>query len=159
MEAWLEFLQDEDSLEFLPFAGPTIEDSKWWIEFQHKRYERDGHGLMALIHKETGELVGQCGLLKQPLDGRTELEIGYHIVPRFRGKGFATEAARAFKAYAFDNDLADSVVSIIHVDNVKSQRVAVKNGMQREYRTEGFGIMPDVPHYVYRVKASNDGTE
>ena len=158
-EAWLEFLQDADTLEFMPFAEPTIEDSRSWIEFQHKRYERDGHGLMALIHKETGELVGQCGLLKQTLDGRTELEVAYHIIPRFRGKGFATEAARAFKEHAFANNLSDSIVSIMHVDNVKSQRVAEKNGMQREYRTETFGIMPGVPHYVYRVKAAEDDTE
>jgi RimJ/RimL family protein N-acetyltransferase len=114
---------------------------------------------MALIHRKTGELVGQCGLLKQTLDGRTELEIGYHIIPRFRGRGFATEAARAFKQYAFDNNLSDSIVSIIHVDNVRSQRVAEKNGMQRESKTEEFGVMPGVPHYVYRAKACDVGTE
>lgn len=35
----------------------------------------------ALIHKETGIFIGQCGLLKQMVDGIDELEIGYSLLP------------------------------------------------------------------------------
>ena len=82
-ETWLEFLQGEDSLDFLPFSGPTLENSRQWMETQLNRYKKDKYGLMALIHKETGEIVGQCGVLKQQVEGKIEFEVGYHIIPRF----------------------------------------------------------------------------
>ena len=66
----LEFMQGVDSLEFAPYAGPTLEESKLWIERQLSRYEKDGYGMMALIHKETGEMVGQSGILIQDVEGR-----------------------------------------------------------------------------------------
>ena len=150
-ETWLEFLQGEDSLEFLPFSGPTLEDSKQWMERQLDRYKKNNCGLMALIHKETGEMVGQCGVLKQEVEGKTEYEVGYHIIPRFRNQGYATEAAMAFKEYIFIHDLSDSVISLIHVDNVKSQRVAEKNGMKRDFITKSFSYMQGIPMYVYRI--------
>lgn len=152
VEPWLEFLQGENSLEFLPFTGPTIEHSKKWIEKQLNRYKDDGHGLMALVDKDTGRMVGQCGLLKQEIDGNVEIEIGYHIVPVFRGKGYATEAAIAFKKLAFKKKMAASIISIIHVDNIKSQKVAERNGMKRDYITRDLKLIKDVPHYVYRIK-------
>ena len=152
-ETWLEFLQGgDDSLEFLPFSGPTIEHSEQWMERQLNRYKKDGYGLMALIHKETGEMVGQCGILKQEVEGIIETEVGYHIIPRFRGQGYATEAAIAFKDYIFENGLSETVISLIHVDNIKSQRVAEKNGMKRDFITKRFGYMDGIPLHVYRIR-------
>ena len=150
-DTWLEFMQGEDSLEFAPYAGPTLEESKLWIERQLSRYEKDGYGMMALIHKETGEMVGQSGILIQDVEGRKETEVAYHIIPRFRNQGYATEAAKAFKEYIFKMGLSESAISLIHVDNVKSQRVAEKNGMKRDYITKRFGYMMGIPMYVYRI--------
>lgn len=153
---WLDFLQGEGSIEYLSFVEPTIECSKWWIERQLNRYKNDGHGLMALNYKETRELVGQCGLLKQEVEGKTEWEIGYHIMPKHRGKGYATEAAIAFKEYAFKNNVADSLISIIHIDNIKSQKVAEKNGMKRDFLTKNYELMKGIPHYIYRINKKNE---
>ncbi|MFC2125388.1 GNAT family N-acetyltransferase, partial [Bacteroidota bacterium] len=140
-ETWLEFLQGDDRPEFISFAGPTLEDSKKWIERQLNRYKKDGYGLMALIKKETGDMVGHCGILIQEVEGIKETEVGYHIIPRFRNQGYATEAAMAFRDYIFEHDLSESVISLIHVDNMKSQRVAEKNGMKRDFITKRFGYM------------------
>jgi len=150
-ETWLEFMQGEGSLDFAPYAGPSHEESKKWIERQLNRYQEDGYGLMALIQKETGEMVGQCGILIQDVEGRKETEVAYHIIPRFRNQGYATEAATAFKEYIFKMGLSESAISLIHVDNVKSQRVAEKNGMRRDFITKRFGYMMGIPMYVYRI--------
>jgi RimJ/RimL family protein N-acetyltransferase len=148
VDPWMEFMLGEGSLDFLPFVGPTREGAEWWIERQLGRYERDGHGLLALVTRSGGDLVGQAGLLTQEVEGRNELEVGYHLMPRFRGVGLATEAARAFIRRALETGMAESVVSIIHVDNAASQRVARRNGMDWERGIEAYGA----PHRLYRTR-------
>jgi RimJ/RimL family protein N-acetyltransferase len=92
-------------------------------------------------------MVGQCGILAQVVDDIPELEVGYHILPQYWGKGYAPEAAKFFINYAFENNLADSIISVIDVGNIKSQRVAEKNGLYREKQTVQMG--DDV--FVYRI--------
>ncbi len=78
----------------------------------------------ALIKKENYAFVGQCGLI-HTVDGVEELEIGYSLMPEFRGKGYALEAAKKCKDFAFENNLSDSLISIIHIDNKESEKVAI----------------------------------
>lgn len=86
----------------------------------------------ALIEKQNGNFIGQCGLLIQKIDGREELEIGYAIMPKFHRQGFASEAAIKCRDHAFENNFTDSIISVIHPDNFKSTAVARKNGMKIE---------------------------
>jgi RimJ/RimL family protein N-acetyltransferase len=146
---WSDFFADKESVEFFPDPGTTsgYGRSQQWIEKQLKRYADNRYGLQALIDKQTGEFIGQCGLLAQDVDGIPEVEVGYHILKKFRGKGYAPEAARLFIEYAFKNNLTDSVISIIHVDNRKSQRVAEKNGLTQEKETSWSGLQV----YIYRI--------
>ena len=94
----------------------------------------------------TGEFVGLCGLLTQEVDGKMELEIGYHLLPGQWHKGFATEAAVFCKAFAREKALAPSVISLIDPDNLPSQRVAERNGLQLERTT----LFRGKPARVYR---------
>ena len=146
---WTDFFKDKDTVEFFPNYGyPTNKArSKSWIEKQLLRYKEQRFGLQALIDKKTNELIGQCGLLIQDIDGKTELEVGYHIFKKYWGQGYAPEAAKLFIDYAFSNNLADSVTAIIDQRNSKSQRVADKIGMKRERETKWSGL--DV--YLYRL--------
>ena len=82
-----------------------------------------------LIHKKSQELIGWCGLLIQIVDNVEELEVGYSIIPKYWGNGYATEAVKKCVDYAFENNLRDSIISIIQVNNVESERVAIKNGL------------------------------
>ena len=66
-----------------------------WIEWNLRNYLEFGFGLWALELKSSGEFIGDCGLTHQEVEGQSELEIGYHILLRERGKGYATEADRA----------------------------------------------------------------
>ena len=131
---WAKFLGDKECIEFFPkadFKTPS-DRAEFWIDKQINRYKENRYGLQALINKSTGEFIGQCGLLLQDVDGVKELEVGYHIFKNHWGKGYASEAAKFFKDYGFKNKQAESIISIIHPDNVRSQNVAIKNGMQNE---------------------------
>lgn len=106
-----------------------------WFTRQQWRYLHKKGGAMAVCEISTGALVGWCGLLVQEVDNKTELEVGYSILPNRWGNGFATEAARACVNVAFDRGLAASIISIIQIDNVPSCRVAEKNGLIADRKT------------------------
>lgn len=150
---WTEFFLDKDAMTvFAPFEQETPEDiAEYWIKNQQRRYREQLFGLQALIERSSGKLVGQCGLLVQEIDGNTEVEVGYHIIRKYWGNGYAPEAARLFINYAFDDHVTDSVVSIINTDNFRSQRVAEKNGLVPEKQTNwrGKGV------FVYRIMKEN----
>lgn len=152
--AWSVFFEDPDSVAYLPDYGLPNATARatQWIERQLMRYENQLYGLHALIEKSTGDFIGQCGLITQEVDGQTEIEVGYHIFKRFRGKGYAPEAAKLFIQYAFDHDQTDRVVSIIDVRNTNSQRVAEKNGLTRERTTNWNGLEV----FIYRIAKQSD---
>jgi ribosomal-protein-alanine N-acetyltransferase len=134
---WLEFHKNPNtSLHSISeLESPEIECKKWY-EKQFHRYENNFGGMNALIEKKTGILIGHCGLLTQSVDKISELEIGYSLLPKFWNKGFATESAIKCRDFAFENNLSDSVISIISLTNKPSESVALKNGMKIEKVTE-----------------------
>jgi RimJ/RimL family protein N-acetyltransferase len=73
------------------------------------------------------------------VDGVTELEVGYHVLPEFQGLGYATEAAAASRDFARAVLGARRLIAIIHPDNKPSQRVAEKIGLRPEKRAAGHG--------------------
>ena len=89
-------------------------------------------GFLAVTLNESGEFCGICGLLRQQLDHGDEVELAYHLRPRYHGRGIATEAARGVMEYAFENLGLRRIVSLIRPDNLPSRRVAVKNGLSHE---------------------------
>lgn len=152
IETWVEFFGDSEAVEFLylPSLGLSsdLEYATHMIKKQLERYEDKRFGHQALIDKRTNEFIGLCGLLTQEVDGEKEIEVGYHIMKKYWGKGYATEAAKLFIDYAFENDLALSIVSVIDVDNIRSQRVAEKNGLTVHKKTKW---LDDEDVYIYRI--------
>lgn len=146
---WEKFFINNPSLPFLGIdLSPTPKDqAKRWIQYQLDRYELGRYGHHALIDKETGDFIGQCGLLTQEINGKEVLEVGYHILPKYWGKGFATEAAIKFRNHAFESNLCERLVSIIDIRNIASQKVAEKNGMKRGQRIFYHGLEV----YVYEI--------
>ncbi|RYD57943.1 MAG: N-acetyltransferase [Sphingobacteriales bacterium] len=129
---WIKFFEDTEGTKYLHVGAglPPAERAAEWINFSMKRYAEKSFGVQALIEKETGAFVGLCGLITQDLNGVQEVEIGYHLLKEHRGKGYATEAAQMFRDYAFENNITDSVISIINPENEASKSVARRNGMQ-----------------------------
>lgn len=130
-EALQAVLGDPLAMEFYPepLDRRGVED---WIGKNLERYQRDGHGLWALMLKDSNDLIGDCGCTIQEVEGRNEIEVGYHVRRDLWGNGYATEAARACTGYAFRSLSAKRVISMIRPENLRSIRVAEKNSMIRE---------------------------
>jgi RimJ/RimL family protein N-acetyltransferase len=111
--------------------GQTIER----IQRNLDRYRTDGYGLWACIRLDDGEYLGNCGLLKQEVNGRDYIEVGYHFLRRHWGRGYASEAATACRDHAFRTLGVDEVISLIVPANEPSIRVAQRNGMTRRFQT------------------------
>ncbi|MDT0608087.1 GNAT family N-acetyltransferase [Croceitalea rosinachiae] len=150
-EAWFPFYQNPNSTKYwegLP-KNPQVA-CKEQFDRIFERYKKGLGGMNALISMETGNLVGICGLLVQTVDEIQELEIGYSILPEHWLKGYAFEAAQKCKKIAFEEQFSDSLISIIHIDNVPSQKVALKNGMHLDKST----FYKNNPVHIYRVNAT-----
>ncbi|MGN0641654.1 MAG: GNAT family N-acetyltransferase [Huintestinicola sp.] len=141
-------MQDDEAMYAYEGAF-TDEEVREWLDRQLSRYEKYGFGLWAVILKETDSMIGQCGLTMQPWKGEEVLEIGYLFERRHWHKGYASEAAKACKKYAFDVLKADEVCSIIRDTNLASRKVAERNGMKKtDIMTKHYrGV--DMPHYRY----------
>jgi RimJ/RimL family protein N-acetyltransferase len=103
-----------------------------WIERNLTLYRERGFGLWLLTLRETGEFVGECGLVPQLVEGHNQIEVGYHIRPELWGRGLATEAVAACRDFARDVAGLDRLVALIDPRNVASQRVATKAGLTFE---------------------------
>jgi [ribosomal protein S5]-alanine N-acetyltransferase len=124
-------LGDPVTMQYYPaaFDRKGVEE---WIERNRNRYRGEGFGLWAMLLRETNELIGDCGCFLQDVDGRDDIEIGYHVRRDLWGKGYATEAAQACMQYAFTKLGVDRVISLIRPENMQSIRVAEKNGLTCE---------------------------
>jgi len=91
--------------------------------------------LWPVIEKETGQVVGDCGILEKNIDGRNQYEIVYVLAKSAWGKGFATEVASALKDYAFNELDLKRVTALIDPGNLKSEKVATKIGLRYEKDT------------------------
>lgn len=137
---WADFFEDPEAMRFLDnVSGTAKERAQHMIEKQLTRYNDRRFGLQVLMDKQSSVPAGLCGLLLQEVENKMEIEIGYHLLPGYRGKGYATEAAAIFKNFAFQNQLASSIISIIDRDNLRSQAVAKRNGMEAEKHLLYFG--------------------
>ena len=124
-----------------------------WLRRQQERYRTDGFGLWAVVEKNSGEMVGQCGITWQELGDRTRVpEVGYLLEKTAWHKGYAAEAARACRDYAMDRLGFGEVYSIIRDNNLASQKVARRNGMRERgsFVKHYYGM--DMPHIVFSVR-------
>src|SRR5918997_963887 len=128
LDAMAALLGDSEVMRCYP-APKTRDEGADWIAWNQRNYAEHGHGLW-IVETHEGEFLGDCGLTYQPVNGRTELEVGYQVRADLQGRGYATEAAAACRDLARDTLDAELLVAIIHPDNVPSQRVAQKIGMR-----------------------------
>ena len=142
------FFKDPMATIFFPNIDHPASYSAAWLKKQIRRYQSLGSGLCAVELRSTGELIGQCGLVYQFVDGIPKWEVGYHFFRPFWGHGYATEAAMACRDFCFEQEMAETLISIIHPDNEKSIAVAKRNGMHFWKDT----VFKDHPAKVYRIR-------
>lgn len=144
-------LQDDETMYAYEGAFSDREVQEW-LDKQIARYQKYKFGLWAVVSKETGQMIGQCGITMQQWKETEVLEIGYLFNKLYWHQGYAAEAAEACRKYAFETLNADEVCSIIRDTNTASQNVALRSGMKRaDSFTKNYrGV--DMLHYRYIVK-------
>jgi [ribosomal protein S5]-alanine N-acetyltransferase len=120
--------------EALAQWGPPLDRAgvREWIRRNRRRYEIDGFGRCAVELRESGELIGDCGLIATTVEAVPEVELGWIVRRSQWGRGFATEAAVAWRDFAFGSLGLQRIVSMVTTGNLASRRVAEKIGMTVE---------------------------
>lgn len=108
-------------------GGPFTERYAWGMFCNDlAQWGLFGHGSLMLEHRETGRCLGQVGINHGPLF--PEPEIGWVLYAEAEGQGYAFESAAALRDWAFGPRRLATLVSYIHPENMRSQRLAERLG-------------------------------
>ena len=140
-EALKKVLSDPEIMQHYPSAFDEAK-VKNWIQRNIDRYRIFGFGLWAVCLKETNEMIGDCGLTMQLVNGQIKPEIGYHIRADKQRKGYAREAASAVRDWTFINTPFNIVYSYMKCTNEASIRTAISYGCKQvdEFEDDVNGI-------------------
>ena len=120
-------LADPDIMQHYPYA---FDESRVrnWIARNIERYQGFGVGLWAVCLKATGEMIGDCGLTMQLINGIIQPEIGYHIRADKQRNGYAKEAAIAVRDWTFNNTPFNIIYYYMKYTNEASAKTAMSYG-------------------------------
>ena len=124
---------DPEVVRYMPWGPNTWADTEDFIKRKLDEQRADPRSTfnLAVTIASTGELIGGCGISVLSLS-RREAVLGYAYRQDVWGKGYATEAAKAFIALGFETLGMHRICAYVDVDNIASARVLEKAGMQRE---------------------------
>ena len=130
-EAFLDIFSDPIAMRYFGviFDLPRMNQ---WVRSNLKHEKQHGFSLLTVILKDNNEVIGDCGLETDEIDGQTVVGIGFDFRRQYWGKGYATEAALAVLDYGFTQFGFDSISGWIDPENSPSQRVAERIGMTVE---------------------------
>ena len=139
--------EESDTRYIAPLSEDPDEELVILKNYIHYIYGFYGFGLWAVCLKETGELIGRCGLHVMFIADDGEYELGYMVSKPYEGQGYASEAVRAILEYAREELEAPRVVVKIHKENERSIRFAQHLGFEifRKNLTE----QPEMRLFVY----------
>lgn len=134
-------LGDSDMMQHYPYTFNEVRVRNW-ITRNRERYARDGFGLWAVCLRDSGEMIGDCGLTLQMIDGQQLPEIGYHIRRDQQRRSYAREAAAAVRDWAFAHTEYPALYSYCKYTNEPSWRTVEAIGMHflKEYPDDANGI-------------------
>ncbi|MDE0536885.1 GNAT family N-acetyltransferase [Tenacibaculum sp. L6] len=126
----------------------TYKQAEDIITFFEEQYKERGIGRFAAFEKESGEFIGWSGLKlntgeKEELNGFTDfIDIGYRFIPRFWGKGYASESAFACLDFGFKEMNYDIIYGAADVENIGSNKILQKIGLQfvNEFSFKGVDV-------------------
>lgn len=141
-----------DPLAMTAYEGAFDDaESLAWLRRMQERYRNDGFGLWAAQLRETGEMIGQCGITRQLIDDEEVIEVGYLFQRAHWHRGYAVEAASACRDWAFETLPIDDLYAKVRSTNVASMNVAIRLGMtvRRTFTTHYRGV--DMPHLAFAL--------
>lgn len=124
----------------------TLEEAVEVIELIQKQYQENGIGRWAVIDKASQEFLGWSGLkyFRTSLNNRIHFyDLGYRFIPKYWGKGFATEAGQAWVDYAFNILEQEQLYAAVDPDNIGSKNVLLKLGFKEKERFDYDGMPAD----------------
>jgi ribosomal-protein-alanine N-acetyltransferase len=130
---------DPEVMRYLPAepdAGPGETAER--VERHIARFTETGYGLCAVVERDHGRVVGVCGLFPVEWTG-PDVEVAYHFARKVWNRGYATEAAGAWVAAAFEQLDLDRVVALAYPANRASTRVMEKIGMRFDREVDRYG--------------------
>ena len=119
-------------------------------EFYYKiqtRYHNDGFSFLAVIRKEDSAFLGICGLLRQEINNKNEIEIGYRFLPRYWSNGYATESVHGCIEYVKNKQITKTLIILSVPENTSSIKVAKRSGFTYVQDT----FFHDTIHRMYRI--------
>ncbi len=138
-EILFDILQEKDILKYFPNPKPPEKNKvQKLIQSQIDQWAELGYAWWAVESLADGAFLGWTGL--QYLPETDETEVGYLLRRSAWGQGFATETAIAGIRFGFDHFDFPEIIGITHPENIASQRVLEKAGMQLDQRTIYFGM-------------------
>lgn len=131
---FFEMNQDPKVIEFLPGAM-SRDQVEVFFEKVRGHFETYGYGLWAVELKRTGEFIGYTGLARVTFEApfTPAVEIGWRLASAHWRHGYATEAALAVMDFAAKNLPLSEIVSFTVPQNLRSQNVMEKIGMERDF--------------------------
>ena len=123
-------LADPNIMQHYPY---TFDEKRVrnWIERNIERYRVFGFGLWAVCLQETDEMIGDCGLTMQLINGEIKPEIGYHISADKQRNGYAKEATIAVRDWTFNNTPFNVIYSYMKHTNEPSAKTAISYGCKQ----------------------------
>ena len=119
---------DASTFEYLASEpSESIEETREVIARVERRLRERGLALGAVVERASGRVIGDCGL--QHLEGGEQVEVGYRMGREYRGRGYTTEAVRAWLSYGLETLGLDRIVAVAKPENRASTRVMEKAGM------------------------------
>jgi RimJ/RimL family protein N-acetyltransferase len=139
-----ELVNDHDWLLYIGDRNVrTLDDARAYIESgPMDMVKRLGFGLHCVELKESGTPIGICGLIKR--DALPDVDLGYALLSRFRGQGYAAEAACAVLQQAVTQFGFGRVLAIVSPENERSIQVLTRLGFKLEGRRKFWDNAPEV---------------
>jgi RimJ/RimL family protein N-acetyltransferase len=135
----------------------TREQSDAFVDRIVERWRSEGYSLWAVERLEDGAFLGTVGLSIPSFAPERTVEVGWRLAYHAWGRGYATEAARAVVACAFDQLELDEIVALTTSANVRSRRVMERLGMTHDPADDFEHPLvppghPIRPHVLYRLR-------
>ena len=140
-------VSNKDVQKFFPSTLNRVEAREFFNKIQRK-YKEDGYCFLAVLRKQDQAFLGICGLIKQKIDNKFEIEIGYRFLNKYWGNGYATESVIGCIKYAKTKQITETLIILSVPENISSIKVAERSGFTYTKKT----IFHGLPHHIYRIK-------
>ena len=130
VQIMFELNSDPEVIKYADTPAKDLHEAKQRLEAGPlSDYKKYGYGRFAVELKETGKVIGFCGIKYLP---EIELpEVGFRYLKEYWGKGIGTEAAQACVDFAREDLKISKLIALIMPENIASIRLSEKLGMTR----------------------------